>query len=44
MRDSFNLGRLSDFDAFILNLYYNGTKFIMDVDKVEEEPYFDVDG
>lgn len=43
MRDSFKVGHLTEFEAFILNLYYNGTKIIMDVEKVEEDPYFDID-
>ena len=27
----------------VLNLYYNGTKIIMDEDDVDEDPYFDID-
>lgn len=43
MKDSFKVGRLTDFEAFILNLYYNETKIIMDEEDVDEDPYFDID-
>ena len=43
MKDSFKIGHLTDFEAFILNLYYNDTKIILDAEDVEEDPYFDVD-
>lgn len=43
MKDSFKLGYLTEFESFVLNLYYNGTKILMDADDVEEDPYFDVD-
>ena len=43
MKDSFKVGRLTDFEAFILNLYYNETKIILDEEDVEEDPYFDID-
>lgn len=43
MKDSFKLSHLTDFEAFVLNLYYNGTKIIMDEDDVDEDPYFDID-
>lgn len=40
---SLRIGTLSDFEAFVVNLFYNKTDIIMDVDDVEEDPYFDVD-
>lgn len=44
MKDSFKVGYLSDFEAFILNLYYNGTKIIVDADNVDDDDcYFDID-
>lgn len=43
MNDSFKVGRLTDFEAFILNLYYNGTEIILDEEDVDEYPYFDID-
>ena len=43
MKDSFKVGRLTDFEAFILNLYYNETEIILDPDDVDEDPYFDID-
>lgn len=43
MKDSFKVGRLTDFEAFILNLYYNETKIILDEEDVDEDPYFDID-
>lgn len=44
MRDSFKVGPLTDFEAFILNLYYNGTAIIMDIDDVDDgDNHFDID-
>lgn len=43
MNESFKVGYLTDFEAFILNLYYNGTEIILDAEAVEEEPWFDID-
>lgn len=43
MKDSFKVGRLTDFEAFILNLYYNETEIILDEEDVDEDPYFDID-
>lgn len=43
MKDSFKVGPLTDFEAFILNLYYNETIIILDEEDVDENPYFDID-
>lgn len=43
MKNSFKVGHLTDFEAFVLNLYYNETPIILDVEAVEEEPWFDID-
>lgn len=44
MRDSFKVGHLTAFEAFVVNLYYNGTKIIMDVDDVDDDDNcFDID-
>lgn len=40
---SLRIGTLSDFEAFVVNLFYNKTDIIMDVDDVEEDPYFNID-
>lgn len=36
---SLRIGTLSEFEAFVVNLFYNKTEIIMDV----EDPYFDID-
>lgn len=43
MKDSFKVGPVTDFEAFVLNLYYNETKIILDEEDVDEDPYFDID-
>lgn len=43
MKDTFKLGTLTDFEAFVLNLYYNDTPIILDVDDVDDSDYFDID-
>lgn len=40
---SLRIGKLSCFEAFVVNLFYNKTDIIMDEDDVEEDPYFDID-
>lgn len=39
------IGCLTEFEAFVVNLYYNKTKIILDADTVEDEQdeYFDID-
>ncbi len=37
------IGTLTEFEAFIVNLYYNQTKIILDVDDVDDSNYYDVD-
>ena len=43
MKETFKVGTITDFEAFVLNLYYNGTKIILDSDNVDEDPYFYID-
>lgn len=43
MKETFKVGTITDFEAFVLNLYYNDTKIIMDTENVEEDPCFDID-
>ncbi len=43
VKETFKVGTITDFEAFILNLYYNDTKIILDPDNVDEDPYFDID-
>lgn len=40
---SLRIGTLSEFEAFVVNLFYNKTDIFMDVNNVEEDPYFDID-
>ena len=37
------IGTLTEFEAFIVNLYYNKTNIILDVDDVDDSNYYDVD-
>ena len=37
------LGCLSEFEAFVVNLYYNKTEIIIDPDDVDDSDYFDID-
>nr|DAH47779.1 MAG TPA: hypothetical protein [Caudoviricetes sp.] len=43
VKETFKVGAITDFEAFVLNLYYNDTKITMDADNVEEDPCFDID-
>ena len=43
LKDSVKLGYLSEFEAFVVNLYYNGTEIILDPDDVDDSDYFDID-
>lgn len=43
VKGTFKVGTITDFEAFVLNLYYNDTKIIMDTENVEEDPCFDID-
>lgn len=43
MKDSFRIGTLSEFQAFILNLYYNETTILLDAEDVDDDSYFDID-
>lgn len=43
VKETFKVGAITDFEAFILNLYYNDTKIILDPDNVDEDPCFDID-
>ena len=43
MKDTFKIGTLTDFEAFVLNLYYNDTPVILDVGDVDDSDYFDID-
>lgn len=37
------LGTLSEFEAFLVNLYYNGTEILIDMEDADDYGYFDVD-
>lgn len=43
VKETFKVGTITDFEAFVLNLYYNDAKIIMDAENVEEDPCFDID-
>ena len=43
MKDTLKIGTLSDFEAFVVNLYYNGTEIILDADDVDDDTSFDID-
>lgn len=42
-KSMFKLGRLSKVQALIANLYYNGTKIILDIEDVDDSDGFDID-
>lgn len=37
------IGYLSEFEAFIVNLFYNKTKILLDVDAVDDDDHYDID-
>lgn len=37
------IGTLSEFEAFLVNLYYNGTEIQMDMEDADDYGYFDID-
>lgn len=37
------IGTLSEFEAFLVNLYYNGTEIQMDMEDADDFGYFDID-
>lgn len=37
------IGYLTSFEAFLVNLFYNKTKIVMDVDAVDDDDHFDID-
>ena len=43
LEGSVRLGHLTEFEAFLVNLYYNGTEIIIDTDDVDDSDYFDID-
>lgn len=43
MGDGLRIGNLSDFEAFVVNLFYNGTEIILDSEDIDEDEYFDID-
>lgn len=43
LRSTLKVGPLTSFEAFLVNLYYNGTKIQMDPDDVDDSDYFDID-
>ena len=40
---SLKIGTLSEFEAFVVNLYYNRTKILLDTEDVDEYSYFDIE-
>lgn len=43
LKETIKIGVLSKFEAFLANLYYNGTAIILDPDNVDTDDYFDID-
>lgn len=45
LSETLRIGHLTEFEAFVVNLYYNKTEIILDADTVEAEQdeYFDID-
>lgn len=43
LKDTLKIGTLSAFEAFVANLYYNGTEIVLDTDEVDDDTSFDVD-
>ena len=43
MKECYKVGRLTDFEAFICNLFYNETEIVADLDDVDDSDYFDID-
>lgn len=43
MNNTLRIGFLTDFEQFILNLYYNETPILLDVDDVDDSDSFDID-
>ena len=43
LKDTVKVGTLTDFEAFIVNLYYNETEIELDVDNVDQDNTFDID-
>lgn len=41
--NTLRIGHMTDFEAFLVNLFYNKTKIIMDVDDVDDNDHFDID-
>ena len=43
MKDTFKVGNLTSFEAFVVNLYYNESLIILDSDDVDDSNCFDID-
>lgn len=43
LKNTLKIVTLSDFEAFIVNLYYNSTEILLDVDEVDDDTSFDID-
>lgn len=43
MKECYKVGSLTDFEAFVCNLFYNDTEIIVDLDDVDDSDYFDID-
>ena len=37
------IGTLSEFEAFLVNLYYNRTEILVDMEDADDYGYFDID-
>ena len=41
--NTLRIGTMTSFEAFLVNLFYNKTKIVMDVDAVDDDDHFDID-
>lgn len=41
--NTLRIGAMTSFEAFLVNLFYNKTKIVMDVDDVDDNDHFDID-
>lgn len=43
LKSSIKIGSLTDFEAFLVSLFYNQTEIELDTDDVDEDNYYDID-
>lgn len=43
MKECYKIGYMTDFEAFVCNLFFNETEIILDPDQVDDSDWFDID-